>query len=415
MEAMDSRMPFSYKARDNQGKLVRGRMEASCPDEVELYLERQGFFPVSIRMEKTTGRKKQDIDLLDRILPVKKQELIVFSRQLATLLDAGLPILTGLRLASEQVHSMKFQKALQEVAQLVEQGSSLSEAFASHPDIFPPLMIGMLRSGEASGQLQEIMEHLADLLEFEDATHQRIKAATRYPKLVVGALFVAFGILMTFVVPKFISMFSKQDVVLPLPTRILIQLNDIIQNHGLSVLIGLALAVYLFRRFLKHPTGRHLWDRFRLRWPVLGRLFILIAMSRFCRVLSLLLRSGVPILKAFDMVADSVGNAVITREVIRVRDAVEGGSGISEPMRSGNFFPGMVSQMVSIGEESGRLDIMLEKVADYYDGQSDHLIKNLSTYLEPLILLFLGGMVTFLALAIFLPMWSVMDLAKGGM
>ncbi len=415
MEAVDDRYSFVYKARDPSGKLVRGRMEASAPEEVETQLDSQGFFPISIQVEKSAGREREGEGLIERIRPVKKQELIIFTRQMATLLDAGLPILRGLKLATEQVHSQKLKRSLEDVAQRVEQGAALSDALSCHPKIFPSILIGMVRSGETSGQLQEIMENLSNLLEFELATEQRIKAATRYPKLVMGSLGIAFGILVTSVVPKFMSMFASRGMDLPLPTRILIQINNLVQNHGLLILIGTTVSVFFFRRFINQPNGRYLWDRFRLRLPIMGKLFLLIAMSRFSRVLSLMVSSGVPILTAFDMVAETVGNSVVAREIGRIREAVEGGSGISGPMKSGTLFPGLVAQMVSIGEESGKMDTMLGKVANYYEDESDYLIKNLSSNLEPIILLFLGGMVAFLALAIFLPMWSVMDLAKGGM
>jgi len=415
METATTQVHFTYKARDRQGGVHRGRLEAAGPEEAASFLEQQGLYPVVIHTERVQGSRTEKAGLLERFLPVKKQELIVFSRQMATLLDAGLPILKGLKLAGEQMRSAKFRAALEQVSRSVEHGCALSEAFAAHPGIFPALVVGMVRAGESSGRLQEVMERLADLLEFEAATEQRVKAATRYPKLVVGALAIAFVVLMSAVVPKFVGMFSAQHVALPLPTRMLIRINDLVQQHGLLLLAGTALAVFGWRRFSKTPRGRFLVDGLLLRLPVLGRLNQLIAMSRFSKILSLLLRSGVPILKAFEMVSETVGNSVVAAAVGRVRAEVEKGSGVSRPMRTSGFFPPMVVQMVAIGEETGRLDALVGKVASYYDAEADYLIKNLTTYLEPMILLLLGGMVAFLALAIFMPMWSVMDLAKGGM
>ena len=280
METAELKMPFLYKARDIQGKLVQGRMEAGGPDEVEQQLDRQGYFPVSVTPEKSAGETRSKIGLLDRIRPVKKDELIVLVRQMSSLLDAGLPILRGLRIVAGQMRSPKLQEAFQDIIERVENGSALSDAFAVHNRVFPPLMISMIRSGEASGKLQEIMDHLGNLLEFEATTEQRVKSATRYPKIVLTSLGAAFFILMMFIVPKFVSMFANQGVELPLPTRILLVMNDLIQTKGAYLFIAVVAGVYLFKKWARSPGGEWIWDAFRLRWPVMGRLFLLIAMSR---------------------------------------------------------------------------------------------------------------------------------------
>ncbi|MEW6443848.1 MAG: type II secretion system F family protein [bacterium] len=408
-------MRFAYKARDGLGRPVRGTLEADSLAEVEQYLDREGHFPVAIEPVRPGADRIEWKNILGRLKPPGRADLIIFVQQMATLLEAGLPILRTLEIASEELRSPRLREAVEDVQERVRHGSSLADAFAAHPSCFSPLLVGMMKSGEASGQLHEILEHLAELLEFESSTEQRIRSATRYPKIVVGSLMAAFAVLMTWVVPRFIEMFSRQGVPLPLPTRILIQVNRTLLDHGLLFATGAVLGFFLFRRLLAQPKGRYWWDRMRLRWPVFGKLFLLISLGRFAKVLSMLARSGVPILKAFDMAAESAGNAFLADQISRVRAEVERGQGIAASMRAVGVFPSMLVQMTSVGEETGRLDSTLEKVSRYFDAESAFLIQNLSTYLEPMLLLLLGGMVGFLALSIFLPMWNVMALAKGAL
>lgn len=402
---------FQYKARDRQGGLLTGTIDTANREAAADHLGTLGYIPVRIE-EKREGVLTEDLFL--RFQRVRPEDLIMFSRQLATLVNAGIPFLTCLDTLAAQTENKRLRGILIQVRKDVEGGSAFSDALARHPKVFSDLYIGMIRAGEAAGVLDEILNRLALLAEHEAETRARVKAAVRYPIIVVVAICIAFAILVTFVVPVFAKAFSQFKMQLPLPTRILIGINHVVQNYGYLVLVGIAAAIVGFRAYIKTDRGSRWWDSLKLSFPVLGVLFVKISMSRFSRIFATLYRSGLPMLQALDIVADAVGNRVVMRAVERVRESAREGRGLADPMRASGVFPPLVVQMVATGEESGNLDEMLNRVSEYYDKEVEYAIRNLSTIIEPILLLVIGGMVLFLALAIFLPWWDMTQIARGG-
>lgn len=401
---------FEYRARDKFGALTVGTIESSGRDAVAAQLDSLGYIPVAI------VEKRQFVLAVDWFSQksVKPEDLIVFSRQLATLISAGLPFMASFETLIDQTENPTLKAAITQVRRDVEGGMTFADSLAKHPKIFSPLYISMIRAGEAGGVLDEILQRLAALAEHEAEIRARIKAATRYPKIVIGALVIALLVILNFVVPKFAALYANFNAKLPLPTRILIAANDAFQSYWW--LMGLvALGTWAgMRQYIGTESGRLWWDGFKLKMPVFGPIFLKSALSRFARIFGTLTRSGLPILQTLDIVADTVGNVVISRVVNNVRDSARQGKGVVQPMRVSRIFPPVVVQMVAVGEQTGRMEEMLMKVSDYYDREVEYYLKNLATTLEPLLLAVIGGVILFVALAIFMPWWNMINVFKGG-
>ncbi|MFQ5779717.1 MAG: type II secretion system F family protein [Nitrospiria bacterium] len=402
---------YRYKARDKYGALFIGTYETSGKEAVAGHLDGLGYMPVSIEEERAGISLTQ---LLLKFEPVSSDDLIIFSRQLATLISAGIPFMASFTALEEQTENPRLKATISQVRRDIEGGSTFADALARHPKIFPPLYISMVRAGEEGGVLDEILDRLAMLAEHDAETRARIKAATRYPKIVIFALVVAFGILVSFVIPKFAALYANFNAALPLPTRILIWVNQVSQQYGLLILAAMAFAFFGFKRYIGTRKGRLWWDGFKLKLPIFGTIFIKTALSRFSRVFGTLSRSGMPILQTLEIVSQTVGNVVIGRVVDTIRDSAQQGKGIVQPMRVSKVFPPIVIQMVAVGEETGKMEEMMMKVSEYYDRDVEYAIRNLSSSLEPLLLAVIGGVILFLALAIFLPWWNMINVFKGG-
>lgn len=403
-------MPFyRYKARDKYGALSVGTFESSGREAVAGHLDSLGYIPVMIEEEKPGLSLGQ---LLPALETVSAADLIIFSRQLATLISAGIPFMASFTALEEQTESPKLKKVIGQVRREVEGGSTFADALAKHPKVFSPMYVSMVRAGEAGGVLEEILNRLAMLAEHDAETRARIKAATRYPKIVIGALVVAFGILVTFVIPKFAALYANFKAELPLPTRIMIAINTGIHQYGIFILVATIGAFLGFRKYINSPGGRLWWDGFKLKLPIFGVIFTKTALSRFARVFGTLTRSGLAMLQTLEIVSSTVGNVVIARVVDNIRDSARQGRGIVQPMKVSKVFPPIVIQMVAVGEESGKMEEMMMKVSEYYDRDVEYAIKNLSSSLEPLLLTVIGGVILFLALAIFMPWWNLINVMK---
>jgi type II secretory pathway component PulF len=395
---------YKYKARDKFGKAINGVLEASGYEMAASQLDRLGYIPVSIQ------EKKEDIislDFLQRYRGVSPEDLILFSRQLSTLLAAGIPLLSGLNALSEQTENKRMKEVIHTLKNDIGGGSPLSDALARHPRVFSPLYVAMIHAGEVTGALNEILDRLVTITEYEKDTRARIKAATMYPKLVTIGMSLAFIILVTFVVPRFAAMFSRFGATLPLPTRIMIGISDVFRDYWFVMLLVVSLIALGFHWSTNTQRGRLRWDGLKLRAPVFGPLLLKIAMSRFTHILGMLMRSGIHILKTLEIASATVGNRIISQEVDKVRESVREGSGLSEPLKESGVFTPMVVQMIAVGEQSGKLDEMMAKVSKYYELEVEYTLKNLSTLIEPALIVGIGGMVLFMALAIFLPMWDM--------
>ncbi|MBN2331982.1 MAG: type II secretion system F family protein [Deltaproteobacteria bacterium] len=404
---------YAFRAHDEDGREHHGVRQAESPAGVQAWLTRQGMMPLVIK-EASLGQQclAGYQSVVARYQKVKPEELIIVTRQLATLINAGIPLLSCLKTLAEESGNALVAAALHDIVTYVEQGGSLSDAFARHPRLFSDMYINMLRVGEISGKLDVILHRMADLQEYERETREQIKTATRYPKLAGLSVVFAIVILMTFVVPRFIGIFARTGAALPLPTRMLIGMNTIFHDYWYLLLAAVVGVMFGYRWVYGLPDGRLAVDRFKLRMPVFGKLFQKINFGRFARIFSLLLASGVPVLTIFDVVAGVVDNAVLRREIEKVKLQVEKGKTLAMPMRASGFFPALMIQMVAAGEQAGNLDGMMAKVADYFDLESRYTIKNMTTLIEPFLLLILGGFVLFMALAIFMPWWNMMEVFK---
>jgi type II secretory pathway component PulF len=351
-------------------------------------------------------------DLWQRFQQVKFEDIIFFSQQLSTLYKAGVPLLTGLISLAEQSDNKKMKIMLKTISQQVEKGSTLFEAMAKYPEIFTPVYVNMIRAGETSGMLGQTLDRFVTLADREMRTRQRVKEATRYPKIVILSLTIAFGVLIAFVIPRFAEVFSRFNTPLPLPTRVMIGINNVFHTYWYIALAALFGIPFLIRHYMRTPQGKYLWDRFKIRIPVFGPLFLKIALSRFAYIFVMLNRSGIPILQTLSITSSTIDNVILSQSIEEIGKKVRGGSSLTDAMSESGRFTPLVIQMLSVGESSGTLDEMLMRVTEYYDIEVENSIKKLSTYVEPTLTLFLGVVVLFLALAVFLPWWNLASLFR---
>ncbi len=402
---------YEYKARDKSGKLVQGVMEADSETAVADKLEKTGYVTIAVVPARA---KRQLNNLFDKYQRVKFSDLNIFTRLLFTLSKAGLPILSSLNAIRTQTESVVLKDVIGQIMRDVEGGAKLSGALEKHPRVFDVLYVNMIKAGEASGKLTAALERLITLGEREEVTRMHIKAAMRYPLIVVGAMVTGFLFLVTLVVPRFEKLYNKFTTELPLPTRVLLGIHHVITHYWWAILLGAGLAVFLFFKFIRSEKGRRGWDDFKLKLPIVGPLLLKLTMSRFCRITGTLLASGVPILQILDLGSESAGNVIVSSSIDNIKKSVNEGKGMLEPMKASGLFPPVVVQMVSAGEETGELESLLLHVSDYYDSQIDYTIKNLVALIEPVLILVMGIVVAFMALGIFMPMWNLMSLFRKG-
>ena len=402
---------FKYRVRDRSGKAMAGTIDAPNLQMAGDRLFQLGYFPIKIEEEGGTVPLNLS-DLWQRFQQVKFEDIIFFSQQLSTLYKAGVPLLTGLISLAEQSETKKMKVMLKAISQQIEQGSTLFEAMTKYPEVFTPVYVNMIRAGETSGMLGQTLDRFVTLADREMRTRQRVKEATRYPKIVVLSLTIAFGVLIAFVIPRFAEVFSRFNTPLPLPTRVMIGINNVFHTYWYIVLVALFGIPILIRHYIRTPKGKYLWDRFKIRIPVFGPLFLKIALSRFAYIFVMLNRSGIPILQTLAITSSTIDNVILSQSIEEMGRKVRGGSSLTDAMSESGRFTPLVIQMLSVGESSGTLDEMLMRVTEYYDIEVENSIKKLSTYVEPILTLFLGVMVLFLALAVFLPWWNLASLFR---
>jgi len=399
---------FKYKVRDKFAKSVSGVISAESRDQAAKKLQEMGYTPISI--QEARGVRPEEI--LEKFKRVKLEEINTFTRQLYSLQKAGLPLLDSLEAIVQQTKNKYFRLIVEQVSRDVRGGGSFSESLRKHPQIFDQIYVNMIKSAEKGGAMTEILLRLNELIEQEIDTGQRIKAATRYPMIAFFTLVIGFLIVVTFVIPRFASLYAQFSATLPLPTRILIALNLVIKRFWYLLILAVGGFVFGFITFTRSQRGKPIWDNFKLKVPVFGQLVYMLVMSRFARVTSVLMKSGVPILDVLGLVRNTTDNIIIGRAIESIKKSVNQGRGLSEPMMVSNLFPPIVIQMVSVGEKTGRMDELLLSVADYYDRESDYMIKNLTTYIEPILIFILAVMVLVMALGIFMPMWNLINVFK---
>jgi len=398
---------YKYTAITDQGIETSDEIEAPDVGAVATKLERLNYLPVDIREK----RKGLEMKLFSKSKKVKSEEIIVFTKQLVTLLKAGVPLLSCLEALMDQAENPAMKKIIQNIYFDIEGGLSFSGSLRKYPSAFSELYVNSIMAGEAGGALDDILQRLSDLMEHDNATQAKIKAAMRYPMIVVISLVVAFVALMMLVVPNFIDLFRQLKVDLPAPTRILIGLHGIIANYWYWLLAAIALTYFGFKKYISLEKGAMVWDKFKISMPMFGDLNMKTAMSRFTRMFETLNSSGLPILQALEITAKTVGNRIIQREIELLAVGVLQGQGLGQTLGDGKVFPPMVIRMISIGEKSGSLDSMLLNVSRHYDTEVEYAVQRLTSMIEPVLTVAMGVIVLFLAMAIFLPMWDLTKIA----
>jgi MSHA biogenesis protein MshG len=401
---------FQYRARDHEGKAITGVLDGGDRAAVAEQIIRLGYIPVDIRPKKKEVKveKGTAANWADRWMRrVSSNELIYLNRQLALVLGAGVPLLSCLRLMAKQTDNQRLRDILVGISDDIEGGTDLSEAMSYYPNIFSSIYVNMVRAGEASGQLEATLHRIAALQEYEMETRERVKAATRYPKLVVGALIVAFFVVVYFVIPTFARVFGDMGAELPLPTRVMIGLNEYLQRYWVHSLVGLGILVISLIWWIRTPPGRYWLDWMKVHVPLLGSLMSKFVLSRFSRIFATLNASGLPILHTLEISSETIGNVYYARSLRRVMEEVKRGDNLSDSLARAGIFPPLLHQMVTVGETTGKLDEVLGKVSDYYNQDVDFAIKKFSTMIEPLLLAILATFVFFFALSVFLPLFNL--------
>ncbi|MBI4374275.1 MAG: type II secretion system inner membrane protein GspF [Deltaproteobacteria bacterium] len=406
---------YAYKGLNTRGKSTTGVIEAESEKAARLKLRKIGVYPTSVGVEGTRGPSKGlslrgDVDIGKYFQRIKLQDLAALTRQLSTLVSAHIPLVDALAALSEQTANVKLRGVMGSVKESVVQGTKLSEAMAQHPKVFSGLFVHMIAAGEASGALEVVLERLADLIEKQAKLKAKILGALMYPLIMalVGTGLMSF--LIVYVVPKVTKIFEDVKATLPIPTRILIGLSHLIGNYWYLLLILMGASIYGIRRFLKTPRGKDLYDRMILKLPIFGKLFRMVEISRFARTLSTLMNSGVNLLNGLDIVKRIVQNTLLVDAIEETRVAVREGEPVVEPLRRSGQFPPLVLHMISVGEKTGELEGMLNRVADNYDQQIDNLVGTLTTLLEPIMILIMGGAVSFIVMSILLPILQLNQL-----
>jgi type IV pilus assembly protein PilC len=399
---------FEYKVRDRTGSLVSGQLVGDSEDLVRKRLVEQGMTPVEVK--KANTGLKMEINL--RPGKVKLKELAVFCRQFATMVNSGLPILRALAILADQTSSKELGKILTQVRTDVEQGSSLSGAMQKHPKAFNDLFVSMVRAGETGGVLDDVLLDLADMIEKEVELRRRIKSAMTYPVVVVILVVLIMAAMLLFIVPQFETIYANLGGKLPLPTRVLLGASDAVRTYWYIVLLAVVAGTITLRRYKKTPAGRAQIDALKIRVPVFGPLFHKVSLARFSSTLGMLLKSGVPILQAMDIVKDTVNNRVIAKAVDDVKGSIREGESIAKPLAKHAVFPPMVVQMLAVGEETGAVDTMLVKVSEFYNSEVEATVDALTSLIEPLLIAFVGGFVGAAVVALYMPMFNIINLIQ---
>lgn len=401
---------FEVVATDKTGREIRRTINAPNKDAVVAQLRRQGLQPESVSERTADTRLRRRIGLRGR--KVKLRDLSMFCRQFATMIGAGVPLVRCLDVLEQQTSSAGLKAIIRDIEHEIEGGATLSRAMQKHPRAFSNLAVGLVRAGEVGGVLDDTLDRLATFLEKDLELRRKVKSSMTYPTLV---MIFAFGIVMflaTFIIPKFIKLFRElgmKDEDFPLPTRMLVYFSDFVVKKWWLTLIIIVGLVIAFNRFKATRTGRRIWDMVKLKAPVFGRLNHELSIARFARTLSTLLASGVPILQALETVAGTVDNDHISDAILQSRASIREGDTIANPLAGSRMFPPMVVQMITIGEETGQLDAMLAKVADFYEGEVDARLESLTAALEPVLIVFLGVVVGFIVISMFLPLIAIIS------
>jgi len=404
---------FSYQAINENGTNIKGLIEADSAAMAENLLLSKGYIPTGIAAASGAAAGGSFLaKFKESMAKVKIGDLILFTKQFRSMMQAGVPILRILQVLENQTQNKVLKVAAGSISQDIRAGATLYEAMKKHPALFSPLYLSMINAGEISGTVPEILGRLIDIIEHEAKIKSDIKSSLQYPKIVLGALAVAFFVLLTFVIPKFAGIFAKTGLTLPLPTRMAMIMYQGIANYWYILIGGTAGLIFAFRAYVKTANGRYVLDTLYLKAPLFGPLFQKAAMSRFASIFAILQASGVNVMRAMEVLSGTMDNAAIAREFDRVREKIKEGQGISGPLSTAKYFTPMVVDMIAIGEESGNIEDMLRQIAIHYDDEVAYAVKKLSDNIGPILLVGLAAVVGFFALAIYMPMWDMTKMAK---
>ena len=401
---------YAYKVRDRQGRLLEGSLEAESTSLVVNRLRQMGYVPTAIDAKDDTGLNTE-LKLPFGGKP-KLKDVAVFSRQFATMINSGLSLLRSLYILAEQTENKALAQVIDEVRQDVERGSSLSQALGRHPKVFNRLYVAMVRAGETGGVLDSVLLQLASTIEKQVELRRKIRSAMTYPVVVFFLCIMIVVAMLLFIVPTFKSLYSQLNGTLPLMTRVLVGVSSFFKSFWWLIFGAIGGGFYALRRWIRTEPGREVWDRFKLRMPVFGKLTQKTALTRFSSTLSVLLRSGVPILEALEITSETVDNTVLSRAVKDVQAGVKTGESMAKPLAHHSVFPPMVTQMIAVGEETGAVDTMLDKIGEFYSQEVEATVNALTSLLEPLLIVVLGAMVGGMVIALYLPMFNIIKLIK---
>lgn len=407
-------MQFSYRGKDNRGVVQQGSLTAANPDAAASELMRRGITPLTIREQEDTSLA---LDKLNQLPLFRKavtlDELIVFCRQMHALTKAGIPLIRTMRGLAETTRSPVLAEVLEDITNRLEGGTTMATAMQAHPKVFSELFIAMIHVGENTGMLDDSFKRLSEILELERDTKRRVKQALRYPTFVVIALLAALMVVNFLVIPRFASVFAKLGADLPFLTQVLVGTSNFLLGYWPLMLFAVAAGAVLIRQWKRTEKGRLMWDRYKLKLPIIGPLLELITLSRFARNFATMLKAGMPVTHALTVVADATDNAWIGSHIKDMRLGIERGESLLRTARHSEMFTPLILQMIAVGEETGSVDDMLNNVADFYDEDVDYGLKRLAESIEPILIVAMGVLVLILALGVFLPIWDLGAAAMG--
>jgi type IV pilus assembly protein PilC len=400
---------FVYKAKTSAGNIIKGEMEAVNEAVVTTQLKKLNYTDIKV--------KKKPQDLLANIAffqpKVTTKDVVIFVRQFATMIDAGLPLVQCLEILGSQQENPTFKKVLQEVRKQVEGGSTFADSLRKHPKIFDELFVNLVHAGETGGILDTILRRLAVFMEKSEALKRKVKGAMVYPAVVLTIAVGVVAILLVFVIPVFAQMFEGSGGKLPGPTLFVMHLSDFARAYIIHIIVCVGFIAFVLKKIKERPKGREFFDRLNLRMPVLGMLLKKVAIARFCATLGTMISSGVPILDALEITAKTAGNVIIENAIMNTRLAISEGRTIAEPLMETGIFPGMVVRMIAVGEATGALDAMLAKISEFYDEEVDAAVEALTQLMEPVMIVFLGGVCGGMVIAMYLPVFSMAGAISG--
>lgn len=400
---------FEYKAVNKQGNAANGSIDAESKKAASDKLIKQGFRPLSIK-EQNKGFDPNNIKIPGFTDKVKTKDMVIFTRQLATMINAGVPLVRAMNTLQQQTSNDYFKEILQQVAKDVEGGISFGDALEKHPKVFSPIYVNMVKAGEAGGILDEILLKLATQQEKDAAIKHKLKSAMTYPAVLIVIMVIAFFAMTMFVLPgigTMIKELSGGDAELPIYTKAMLGVSAFMKSNGLLIIIAMIVGIFFFRRWAKTPKGKHAVDKTLLKVPIIKDVITKVAIARFSRIFASLMSSGVPVTESIEITANAIGNSVISEELRKAAKDVVNGKQLSEPLAESSYFPPIVSQMLAIGEETGQTDTILIKVADFYEEEVDAVVDSLASIIEPLMILLIGGMVGLIAASVLGPISSL--------